>query len=217
MAGSTAYSDLVARAKARAALVEGGQLGPPEPGGADDHTVGGGDAEGHGNFSQIVADATLGVDGQTDEPGAPAGQMKTKEKVGGDVVPTETRKFAKVEGIDKKHGLVFGWGIVCKENGVDYVDVQDDHIPEDSMLEAAADFAKGARPGKEMHSGDDVGQHVFLFPLTSDIAKALGIETKKTGLLVGYMPPPDMLAKFESGEYTGFSIGGERVKDEDAP
>ena len=83
------------------------------------------------------------------------------------------------------------------------------------MLKAAADFAAGARPGKEMHSGPDVGQHVFLFPMTGEIAKALGIETKKTGLLIGYKPPADMLAKFKSGEFTGFSIGGYVEDSED--
>jgi hypothetical protein len=223
----TAYSDAVAAAKARMANGAGAQRQIGELavgfgdenddgdrfGGADVHTTGGGNATPHQDFSEIVADATLGVDGEGKKPGAPAGQQKTKTKVGGDVVTTETRKFAKVEGIS--HGIVFGYGIVCKEDGKDYFDVQGDHIPEESMLSAAADFAKGARPGKDMHSGSDVGQHVFMFPLTTEIAKALGIKTEKTGLLLGYAPPPDMLAKFVSGEYTGFSIGGERGEDEE--
>lgn len=121
--------------------------------------------------------------------------------------------FVKAEGIDAEHGLVFGFGIVCTEDGKPYVDVQHDHIPEDSMLKAAADFAATARPGNEMHAGPDSGQHVFLFPLTGDIAKALGITTKKTGLLLGYKPTPAVLAKFKSGEYTGFSIEGVRITD----
>lgn len=210
---TSVYSQAVARAKAQIELAN--ELADMPPGGADQHTEGGGDATAHQDFSEVIADATQGVDGEGDQPGAPPGQQKTKLKVGGDVVPTETRKFAKVENIDKVHGLVFGWGIICKENGVDYFDVQEDHIPEDAMLDAASDFAKNARPGKDMHSGEEVGQHVFLFPLTTDIAKALGITTEKTGLLLGFKPPPDMLAKFISGEYTGFSIGGERVKDEE--
>ena len=218
------YSRAVEKARARAAS---------GPGGADAHTVGGGgyaiglgddeqpeldgaDADlnqpAHQDFSEVIAEATLGVDGDGDQPGAPPGQQKPKPMQ----VPDMTTKkfFAKAETVE--HGLVFGWGIICKEDGVAYFDVQDDHIPEDAMLDAATDFAEGARIGKEMHAGDAKGQHVFLFPLTTDIAKALGLETKKTGLLLGYKPPPDILAKFKNGTLTGFSIGGERLKDEDA-
>lgn len=124
-------------------------------------------------------------------------------------------KYAKVETIDKKHGLVLGWAIVCKEDGVDYFDVQDDNIPEDSMLQAATDFAESARVHKEMHRGDESGQWLFLFPMTTDIAKAYGITTPRTGLMIGFKPSAAILAKFESGEYTGFSIGGSRIKDEE--
>ena len=214
----SAYSEAVAKAKERlgVSMPALDSLDPTAPGGADIHTTGGGDATAHQDFSEVIAHATEGVDqGEGYQPGGPPpGQQKTNPRTLGDDGMTETRKFAKVAGVS--HGIVFGYGIVCKdENGEDYYDVQDDHIPEDSMLEAATDFAKGARPGKDMHAGPDVGQHVFLFPLTTDIAKALGIVTKKTGLLVGYAPPPDVLAKFKSGEYTGFSIGGTRIDDEE--
>jgi len=124
-------------------------------------------------------------------------------------------KYAKAESIDKKLGMVFGYGIICKEDGVDYYDVQDDHIPEDAMLKAAADFAASDRHHKEMHTGDENAQWLFLFPMTTDIAKAFGMTTRKTGLMMGFKPPADVLAKFENGEYTGFSIGGDRIKDEE--
>lgn len=124
-------------------------------------------------------------------------------------------KYVKIEKVDDKLGMVFGYAIICKENGVDYYDVQDDHIPEDAMLKAAGEFAAGARDHKEMHTGEENGQWLFLFPMTSDIAKAFNMSVPKTGLLVGFKPAPDVLAKFKSGEYTGFSIGGERVKDEE--
>jgi len=55
---------------------------------------------------------------------------------------------------------------------------------------------------------------VFLFPLTSELAKAFEIKTERTGVMVGIKPSPEVLAKFESGEYTGFSIGGERLDEE---
>ncbi len=52
-------------------------------------------------------------------------------------------------------------------------------------------------------------------PLTEDIAKAFGIDTKTTGLMIAMKPDSDdMLAKFRNGELTGFSIGGHRINDE---
>jgi hypothetical protein len=117
--------------------------------------------------------------------------------------------------VDKALGLVFGWAIVCKIDGVDYFDVQKDNIPEDSMLDAAADFMMNSRVAKEMHQGSEQGSIVFAFPLTTEIAKAFEITTKKTGLMIGMKPSPAMLEKFEKGELTGFSIGGKRITDEE--
>ena len=122
---------------------------------------------------------------------------------------------AKVLKVDESLGLVFGWAIICKENGADYWDVQGDHIPEASMLEAAADFAKSAREAREQHDRSDAGQVAFIFPMTEDIAKQFGIETTKTGLMIAMQPDTAMLAKFKSGELTGFSIGGRRLIDDE--
>lgn len=116
---------------------------------------------------------------------------------------------AKVSKVDDSLGIVFGWAIVCTEKGAPYVDLQDDNISEASMLKAAAKFAAGARVAKEMHAGGPVGTILFVYPLTAEIAKAHGIQTERTGMLIGMQPDsPEVLAKFKSGEYTGFSIGG---------
>lgn len=111
--------------------------------------------------------------------------------------------------VDESLGLVFGYAIVSKIDGEDYYDLHGDHIPESVMLEAATDFMQEGRVAKDMHEGDAAGTVVFAFPLTTDIAKSLDIEVSKTGLLIAMKPDSDeMLAKFASGEYTGFSIGG---------
>lgn len=124
---------------------------------------------------------------------------------------------SKVCKVDKSLGLVMGFAIVCKQDGQDYFDVQGDHIPEDAMLGAAVDFMQNSRVAKEMHAGDSKGAVLFAFPLTSDIAKAFGIETQTTGLMIAMKPDnADMLAKFKDGTYTGFSIGGRRITDEEA-
>jgi hypothetical protein len=38
----------------------------------------------------------------------------------------------------------------------------------------------GERTAKEMHDGEAIGSIVFAMPLTTDIAKAFGIETRTT-------------------------------------
>jgi hypothetical protein len=138
------------------------------------------------------------------------------------------RTIAKVSSISDELGVVFGWAIVCTEKGKPYYDLNIDwegpyagervpeHIPEPTMLKACLEFMDTAdRPGNEMHAGPELGKFVCAFPLTADIAKAMGITSEKTGLMVGYMPPPAVLAKFKSGEYTGFSIEGWRTDCEE--
>ena len=123
------------------------------------------------------------------------------------------RLNCEVAKVDESLGLVFGWAIVCTENGQPYVDTQGDYIPDEAMLKAATKFAKGARTGGDMHRMED-GTVRHLFPLTAEIAKAFGISTDKTGLMIAMEPDSqDTLDMFKRGERTGFSIGGRRIKD----
>lgn len=130
---------------------------------------------------------------------------------------------AEVAKVDAELGLVFGWGIICKQSGEPYFDLQGDHIPEDAMLKATADFMLSSRMSGDMHARDDSGAPVqdgnvvFSFPLTEQTAKAMGIACDRTGWMVAIKPSADVLTKFKSGEYTGFSIGGRRLTDEDVP
>ncbi len=140
---------------------------------------------------------------------------KKKPKKGDDSGDEFEAGCAKVCKVDESLGLVFGFAIVCKEDGQEYFDVQGDHIPEDAMLKSACDFMQNSRVAKEMHEGGQVGTIVFAWPMTSDIAKAMGIETPTTGLMIAMKPPADILGKYKSGEYTGFSIGGRRGEDEE--
>lgn len=120
----------------------------------------------------------------------------------------------KVSKVDERLGIVFGYAIVCKEGGEEYYDVQGDHIPEESMLRATADFMAGRRVAKVMHVGDPAGQVVFGFPITEDIAGSLGMSVTKTGFIVGMRPDDsEVMQKFRDGELTGFSIGGRRIAE----
>lgn len=124
--------------------------------------------------------------------------------------------------VDEELGLVFGFAIVCKTGGKDYYDLHNDHIPEESMMRAATDFMLKSRMAGDMHERDQEdapvakGNVVFAFPLTTDVAKSLDINTDTTGLLIAMKPDdPEILGKFKSGVYTGFSIGGSYVENED--
>jgi|GEM_PF-5012811 len=104
---------------------------------------------------------------------------------------------------------VFGFAIISKQNGGDYVDLQGDHITENAVLKASATFMEGDRKALDMHSGEPIGKILFAFPLVSDVAEALGVTTNTTGLIVGMTPDnPTMLEKFATGARTGFSLGG---------
>ncbi len=118
-----------------------------------------------------------------------------------------------VAKVDDSLGLVFGWAIVCTEDGEPYVDLHNDYIPDPAMLKASTKYAKGRRTGGDMHEIED-GTVIHTFPLTAEVAKAFGITCNKTGLMIAMEPDsPETLAKFRSGERTGFSIGGSRIKD----
>lgn len=115
--------------------------------------------------------------------------------------------------VDATLGLVFGWGIICAEKNAagefeDHYDLQGDHIPEPVMVEATSDFMLNGREAHDMHTGKHIGAIVHSFPLTKDIADAMDIVTAKTGWMVAMKPEAGVLAKFQSGEYRGFSIGG---------
>lgn len=123
--------------------------------------------------------------------------------------------------MDEEHGLVFGFAVVCKHNGEMYFDRQidadgrprPDHIPEGAMLEASLDFAKNSRAAGDMHESLQEGGSVpFLIPLTTELRKFI-IENDTTGLLIGMAPNAEVLAKFKSGSYSGFSIGGMRIEE----
>jgi hypothetical protein len=126
-----------------------------------------------------------------------------KDDVVEKVAITKVQKIEKIE-----HGLVFGWGIICKIDGEDYYDHHQDNFTEDCVISGTTDFMIGGAIAKEMHGGEPIGRIVASFPMTTDIAKALEITTRKTGWLLAMKPNEGVLAKFKSGEYKGFSVGG---------
>lgn len=142
-----------------------------------------------------------------------ANPIPTVEKAGDS--GEEFRSGFVVSKVDERLGYVFGWGIICKDGGEDYFDLQGHNIPEGILIPAIADFTVNSGILMEMHKGAPRGSAPFSFPLVSDIAAAMGISTQKTGWMVGVKPDEEMLAKFVSGEFTGFSIGGVLIDAEE--
>jgi hypothetical protein len=142
----------------------------------------------------------------------------------GDTMKKHFQAKTEILKVDSDLGLIIGFAMICKVRQADgsfadYYDTDGDHFTERGMLEASTEFAKGGRVACDMHARDDNGQPiqdgcvVHTFPLTEDIAKALGIDTPYTGLLTSLAPDnPETLEKARNGTYTGFSIGGEVIE-----
>lgn len=121
----------------------------------------------------------------------------------------EVRGDVEVVKVDDELGIVIGFANVAQIDGAPYYDLDGETVDETELVKIAAEYAESGAAIDEMHDGEpDAGKTAFLFPLTSEIAKALGISTKKTGLLIGVKCAPDVLAKFRSGVYRGWSIAG---------
>lgn len=115
----------------------------------------------------------------------------------------------KVTKVDDRLGVIFGFAIVSHEDGEPYYDLQGDFLTEECVLKAALRFADSERRGEENHEGTAVGDVPFIFPLVSDVAKSMDIQSSRSGLMIGFRPhDPRILKGFMDGEYTGFSIGG---------
>ena len=125
-----------------------------------------------------------------------------------------TKRDAAVLKVDADLGLVFGFAEITEKDGVEYFDLGGDARTEKAMLGAWTDFFLNGQVLGDMHKTADTGDVLFAFPMTKGIAADLGFVGPTYGMLVGIKPSPEGLAKFQSGEYTGFSIGGRRVEED---
>ena len=111
--------------------------------------------------------------------------------------------------IDKSRRIVYGWANVITESGVPVEDADEHIIRPGELVKFTTEFMIGDRIGKTNHAGDPTHMVVHSFPLTYELAKALGIETPDEGWLVGvYVHDADTMARVESGDLVAFSIGG---------
>lgn len=111
--------------------------------------------------------------------------------------------------------LVYGWAMVNKIRGEDgeltpYLDTDNEYFPEEVSFKAFEEYMTGDRLVDNIHDEKPIGQIVFAFPMITEIADAFGLteHLPQTGIIVGMrVDDPEILKKYESGEYTGFSIG----------
>ena len=136
-------------------------------------------------------------------------------------MPEIRKTDAQILKVNSEMGLIFGFAAICKVDGEEFWDSDGEHYPEDAMLADSTEFAKSSRVACTMHARDGNGDPVqdggviHTFPLTTEIAKALDIQTRRTGLLVALAPDdPDTLEKAKNGIFTGFSIGGDILEAE---
>jgi hypothetical protein len=127
------------------------------------------------------------------------------------------RKVIKAEAVNDELGLVFGWAIVCKEDGAALLRPQyrlGGRIRRPARArthhrgvhaEGRLRFRHDAGPARKRDArGPETGSFAFIWPLTSDIAKAMGITCKRTGLMVAYHPEPGGAGKIQVGRVYGF-------------
>ncbi len=112
--------------------------------------------------------------------------------------------------------LIYGWANKITKDGETVYDLQGDSISPEELLTATTEFMKSAdRHSLNMHQGEPIGKVVHSFPLTYDIAKALGLETKDEGWLVGVHVTDDKTWEMvKSGDLAAFSIGGSALRKE---
>ncbi len=125
--------------------------------------------------------------------------------------------FTKSHGVTKKDsklGIYFGFAAISKKGGEEYFDRQGDHITEDALVKAAADFVETGAVSKVMHQGDADGTIPFVMPITSEMLDYLK-SADSTGLLIGMKPSAATAKRMDAGELPSFSIGGTRGEEED--
>lgn len=100
-----------------------------------------------------------------------------------------------------------------KAAAVDALEKALEDIPDPEVRAHASQIVKKGRADVTSQPVQRVGDVPFVFPLVSSILDPLGIETDKTGLLIGVKPSTQIFQKLLTGELTGFSVGGQRGRD----
>ena len=125
------------------------------------------------------------------------------------IMEYDVTKHAEIIKTDEAQRIVWGWAYVSTEKGALLTDLQGDSIEPVEMVKMANAFMESVRTAKAMHAGEGIGEVIHSLPLTTDLAKALGLDSDREGWIVGMkVHDDDVWKRVQSGEFTGFSIGG---------
>ena len=114
----------------------------------------------------------------------------------------------KILKMDDEQRVVWGWASVATENGTPVFDSHGDHIPMSELTKASIDFMENIRVGKSLHHGDQVSAVIGCLPLSQELAKALGIQSDREGLIMGFRVHDDQTWNLiKSGDLPALSIG----------
>lgn len=119
------------------------------------------------------------------------------------------KEFNTVDNL--KQGLVYGWASIIEKDGVMVTDHEGDRIEPDELTKGAHDFIKNSRQGGVLHDeyGNHIGHVVESVVFTKELQKALNIDLKKIGWLIGYqITDPRVKLLVKGGLLKSFSIGG---------
>lgn len=129
--------------------------------------------------------------------------------------PSEFRSVCSVVKADSSRRLVFGFALVEKTaEQAEYFDLHGHSVSAGEIVDASLEFSLNSRVAKHQHRGEPEGVIPFVFPLTEDIAKSMGITAERYGLIIGMRCSEELFKRFESGELTGFSIGGTAILED---
>lgn len=120
-----------------------------------------------------------------------------------------------VEKVDDEQRMVWGWAYVCQdENGEQVVDHSGEAVELSTIQKAAENFILQSRRGGVMHR-TKAGFVCQSIVVTDEIAKALGITSRKRGWFIGFKVTDDETwEKVKTGKLRAFSIGGNAAVEE---
>tara|TARA_R110000737_G_C14173221_1_gene411868 strand:- start:100 stop:501 length:402 start_codon:yes stop_codon:yes gene_type:complete len=127
----------------------------------------------------------------------------------------EAKSHGSILKVDDEERMVYGYASVVTHKGELIVDRQGDMIEPETMEKAATEFMLGARNGLTMHKGEPTTTIVHSMPFTKAIQDAYGMTSDYEGWMIAVKVHDDETwARVKSGEFTGFSIGGQAISEE---
>jgi hypothetical protein len=148
----------------------------------------------------------------------PVPKVRDGEEEASFEIKTQFDKALNTEGSLQK-GLVYGWASVIEKDGNTVVDHDKDWTTEEELTKAAHDYITH-RTGGVLHDekGKQIGEIVESLVFSKDLQKALGIDLKKVGWLIGYQIHDNRVrALAQKGLLKSFSIGGAGKRTPQAP